>query len=168
MIVSLEPGWYTVSWNNTKYYGTSTPKATDPDECLVEYQGYYTVEERTLLPQTAISTSRYISDGLITSGSKDYRVGCFYVEADSEVTINTSYAITRTDLPFCFLVKYTDNTYSTYEKIIVQTPSSSGINQAFYLESGFYAVSWNNPGASEIVNEDECTVKIKEYKQGIL
>ena len=102
-------------------------------------------------------TGKYLKDGKFSAGAVNYRVAKFYVEYDSNVYFYTKYGITRDDVAFCFLVGYTDDTYTTVDKIYVKSTPRNVIGRTLFLTKGYYAVSWYDKDDANI-KDHECLV----------
>lgn len=152
----LEQGYYGVCWT----YGAANANPTE-EEMIITTPAISHVETTDIEATAEFVESKYLdaTTGAIKNGSTNYAIVKFHLDKQYNGGINlyNNKASTR----FSNLVKFTDDTYSTVEKVIVGPAAKALFGRCFTdLETGYYAMMIENSSGPSL---DQCAISGYEY-----
>lgn len=154
--LELQQGYYGVCWS----YGSVNANPTE-DEMIITTPAISSVETTDIEATAEWVESKYLdaTTGAIKNGSTNYAVIKFHLDKQYNGGINLYN--TKASTRFSSLVKFTDNTYSTVEKVIIGPADKVLLGRCLTdLETGYYATMIENSNGPSL---DQCAISGYEY-----
>lgn len=152
----LQQGYYGVCWT----YGAVNANPTE-DEMIITTPAISSVEVTDIEATAEWAETKYLdaTTGAIKNGSANYAVIKFHLDKQYNGGINLYN--TKASTRFSNLVKFTDNTYSTVEKVIIGPASKTLLGRCLTdLETGYYATMIENSNGPSL---DQCAISGYKY-----
>ena len=152
----LQQGYYGVCWT----YGSINANPTE-DEMIITTPTISSVVTTDIKATADFVSTKYLdaTTGAIKTGSANYALIKFHLDKQYNGGINLYN--TKASTRFSNLVKFTDNTYSTVEKVIIGPAKAALLGCCLTdLETGYYATMIENSNGPDL---SQCAISGYEY-----